>query len=71
MAQTCAFEAAVTGLTSATVKVGDGETYDIAAALKEGKGRIVLDPTTDAAIVAALTSHPAVKTASNKPKGKE
>lgn len=66
MAQKCAFEAADEAMTGATVNVGDGVTYDIAAELKAGNGQIVLDTHTDRHIVDALNVHPAVKSTAVK-----
>ena len=62
MAQKCAFKAAVDGLTGATCKVGDGETFDIAAELKKGNGKIVLDlnKPEEAQVADALRGNPAV-----------
>lgn len=58
----CAFKAAVEDLSGATCKVGEGETFDIAAALKEGNGQIVLDlnKPAEAQIADALRTHDAV-----------
>ena len=68
-----AFEAAVEGISGASCKVGDGETFDIAAALKDGKGQIVLDlaKPEDQEIANALRNHPAVKEATAKTPKKE
>lgn len=38
-----AFKAASEDLTGATASIADGQTFDIAAALKKGDGLIVLD----------------------------
>lgn len=63
MAQMVAYEAAVEELSGATVSVGDGETYDIVAALEAGDGRIVLNISTegDRHINDALSLHIAVE----------
>ena len=57
-----AFEAAIEDLSGATCKVGEGETFDIAAALKEGKGQIVLDldKPEEAAVAQVLRGNPAL-----------
>lgn len=59
---------AVEGLSGATVSVGDGETFDIKAALSKGDGQIVLDTDNpkDRQIADALANHPAVVTAAPK-----
>ena len=68
-----AFEAAVEGISGASCKVGDGETFDIAAALKDGKGQIVLDlnKPEEAELANALRNHPAVTETSVKTPKKE
>ncbi|MBN8867514.1 MAG: hypothetical protein J0H98_08165 [Solirubrobacterales bacterium] len=56
------FVPAVEDLTGATCRVGEGETYDIVAALINGDGEIVLDleNPNEAEIANALRLHPAV-----------
>lgn len=72
MAQKCAFEAAVDDLSAATVQLGNGDTFDIAAALKKD-GRITLDRENerDRLVADALNHHPAVKPATTNPKRKD
>jgi uncharacterized UPF0146 family protein len=69
-----AFKAADEDLSGATVSVGDGETFDIAAALKKGNGQIVLDLNKegDRRIADAIENHPAVVSApvASKKEGK-
>ena len=66
-----AFKAAAEDLSGATVSVGDGETFDIAAALKKD-GQIVLNlnKESDRSLAEVLESHPAVVKASVKKEGK-
>lgn len=63
MANKIAFEAASEDLAGATFAYADGKTFDLAAALKDGGGQIVLDldKDQDRAIADILSSNPGVK----------
>jgi hypothetical protein len=73
MAQKIAFKAASEDLSGATASIADGLTFDIAAALKDGGGTIVLDldNSDDRDVAEILNTHPAVvKAAPSKKESK-